>query len=53
MKCGSILAVPMMIEIFQERVKMVSAGNCKQNKSVTVVGALYGQSVSQPVVRLP
>ena len=48
MKCGLILAVPMMIEIFQERVKMVSSGNCKQNRSVTVVGTLYGRSVSQP-----
>ena len=47
MKCGSILAVPMMIEIFQERVKMVSAANCKQNRSVTVVGTLYGQLVTR------
>jgi len=48
MKCGSILAVPMMIEIFQERVKMVSAGSCKQNRSVTIVGTLCMQSVSRP-----
>ena len=48
MKCDSILAVPMMIEIFQERVKMVSVGNRKQNRSVTVVGTLYEQLVSQP-----
>ena len=43
-----MLAVPMMIEIFQERVKMVSAGNGKQKISVTIVGTLRGQSVSQP-----
>ena len=43
----------MMIEIFQERVKMVSAGNCKQNRSVAVVGTLYWRSVSQSAVRLP
>jgi hypothetical protein len=35
------LAVPMMIEIFQERVKMVSAGNYKQKKSVPIVGTLW------------
>ena len=43
-----VLAVPMMSEIFQERVKMVSAGNYKQDRSVTVVGTLRGRSVSQP-----
>ena len=48
MKCDSILAVPMMSEIFQERVKMVSVGNRKQNRSVTVVGTLYEQLVGQP-----
>lgn len=46
MKYASIFEVPMMSEIFQERVKMDSAGNPKQNRSVTVVGALREWSVS-------
>lgn len=51
MKYALILAVPMMIEIFQERVKMVSAGNHKQKRSVPVVGTLWVNSVNHPVNR--
>lgn len=35
-------------EIFQERVKMISAGNYEQNRLVAVVGTLHGRPVSQP-----